>query len=77
MKIRVRFNKSRGQVGRGTVDHAWRVFAGEKEYLAKHVVFQIPCYSEKNEGSEDWNMVADGRIEIDREHSIIIVAASI
>jgi hypothetical protein len=75
MKIRVRFNKSRGQEGRGTIDHAWRVFVGKKEYLAKHVVFAIPCHSDKECCSDDWNMVADGQIQIDRDTSTIIVVA--
>lgn len=75
MKIRVRFNKSRGQEGRGTIDHAWRVFVGNKEYLAKNVVFTIPCRSDKECCSDDWNMVAHGQIQIDRETSTIIVLA--
>ena len=49
MKFRIRFNKSRGMEGRGTVDHVWRVFAGDKEYLAKHVQLNTICKSEKQE----------------------------
>jgi hypothetical protein len=75
MKIRVRFNKSRGQEGRGTVDHVWRVFVGKKEYLAKHVAFTVPVRSEKECCSEDWNMVAHGQIQIDRETSTVTVVA--
>lgn len=75
MKIRIRFNKTRGQPGRGTVDHVWRVFAGRTEYLAKHVVITIPCESEKECCSEDWNFVAHGNLEIDRETSTIKVVA--
>lgn len=75
MKIRVRFNKSRGQEGRGTAEHAWRVFVGKKEYLAKNVVFTIPCQSEKDCCSEDWNMMAEGEIEINRETSTIKIVA--
>ena len=33
MKYSIRFNKTRGQEGRGTVDHVWRVFEGEKEIV--------------------------------------------
>jgi hypothetical protein len=47
MKIRVRFNRSRGQEGRGTVEHVWRVFAGSKEYIVKNIVFTVPCYGER------------------------------
>ena len=36
-KYHIRFNKSRGQEGRGTMDHVWRVFEnGDKEYLVKN-----------------------------------------
>lgn len=75
-KIRVRYNKSAGQEGRGTKEHVWRVFVGPKEYLAKHVVFAIPCRSEKELHSDDYNMVADGQIQIDRATSTITVVAN-
>lgn len=75
MKIRIRFNKSRGQEGRGTKDHVWRVFAGKKEYLAKHVIIEVPSRSEKECCSDDWNIVADGNIQINRETSTIVVVA--
>jgi hypothetical protein len=76
MKFRIRFNKSRGQPGRGTPEHVWRVFVGKKEYLAKHVVLDIPSRSEKEEGSEDWNIVCEGEMVIDRETSTIKIVAS-
>lgn len=76
MKIKVRYNKRRGEEGRGTKEHAWRVFVGKKEYLAKHVAFNIPCRSEKECCSEDYNMVADGEIEINRETSTITIVAT-
>jgi len=41
MKYRIRFNKSRGQPGRGGMDHVWRVFQGNTEWLAKHVIFKF------------------------------------
>ena len=71
MKFKIRFNKSAGQEGRGTVDHVWRVFAGKKEYLAKHVEINVPCRSEKDCCSNDWNMVCEGEMHIDREFSTI------
>ena len=75
MKVRIRFNKSRGQPGRGTMDHVWRVFAGNTEYLAKHVVINVPSRSEKECCSEEWNIVCDGDLQIDRETATIIVVA--
>jgi len=69
MKYRIRFNKSRGMQGRGTVDHVWRVFEGDKEYLLKHFKLEVPSYSEKETGSEDWNVCCEGIMIIDRETS--------
>jgi hypothetical protein len=77
VKIKIRFNKSRGQPGRGTVDHVWRVFAGPKEYLAKHVEIHVKSWGEKEPGSEDWNIACEGQIQIDREKSSIRVVAEI
>ena len=72
MKFRIRFNKSRGQPGRGTPEHVWRVFDETgKEWLAKHVILIVPSRSEKEKASEDWNMVCEGEMHIDRETSTI------
>ena len=72
-KYRIRFNKSRGQPGRGTPDHVWRVFEGDKEYLFKHLNITVPVKSEKEEQSEDWNIVCNGYLSIDRQNSIAII----
>jgi hypothetical protein len=69
MKYRIRFNKSRGQAGRGSADHVWRVFEDEKEYLFKHFKLNVPSVSEKEANSEDWNVVCEGIMTIDRETS--------
>lgn len=71
--IAIRFNKTRGQPGRGTVDHVWRVFSGSKEYLAKHVRINVPSWGEKDK--DDWNICCNGVISIDRQTSTIIVEA--
>lgn len=71
-KYRIRFNKTRGLPGRGTVDHVWRVFENEQEYLFKNVRIEVPSYSEKD--GEDWNIVCRGRMTIDRETSTAIIA---
>lgn len=76
MKYSIRFNKSRGMPGRGTVDHVWRVFEGDKEYLLKHVKINVPCASEKAPTSEDWNFVCEGVMTIDRETSTAIIGAA-
>lgn len=77
MKFRIRFNKSRGQPGRGTPEHVWRVFDETgKEWLCKHVILIVPSRSEKEANSEDWNMVCEGEMVIDRETSTIKIVAN-
>jgi hypothetical protein len=68
-KYRIRFNKSRGQEGRGTVEHVWRVFEGDKEYLVKHFKLNVPSESEKESNSEDWNVVCYGVLTLDKKTS--------
>lgn len=73
MKYRIRFNKTRGQEGRGTIDHVWRVFEEEKEYLFKHLDIQVPVQSEKELESEDWNITCNGILTINRDTSTAII----
>ena len=68
-KYLIRFNKSRGQPNRGTLDHAWRVFENGKEFLCKHVNINVPSKSERT--NEDWNMACEGYMSIDKESSTI------
>lgn len=68
-KYEIRFNKSRGSPGRGTVDHVWRVFENEKEYIVKHFKINVPSFSEKSANSEDWNVCCYGVMQLDRETS--------
>ena len=71
MKYSIRFNKSRGQPGRGTMEHVWRVFEDGKEYLVKHFDLRVPSKSEQ-EGL-DWNVVCIGKMELDRDTSTAII----
>jgi len=77
MKYCIRFNKSRGQEGRGTTDHVWRVFeidgTNRKEYLFKHFKINVSSSSEKESDSDDWNVVCNGILTIDRETSTAII----
>ena len=68
----IRFNKSRGAPGRGTVDHVWRVFEDGKEYITKHVRIDVPSYSEQT--GNDWNIACDGVLKLDRETSTAIIS---
>ena len=77
-KYLIRFNKSRGQPGRGTMEHVWRVFENGKEFLCKHVKIEVPCQDEVSgdgQSSDDWNFSCHGQMEIDRETSTITIKA--
>jgi len=65
----IRFNKTRGQHGRGTMDHVWRVFEDGKEYLFKNLDISVPVKSEKDANGADYNIVCKGFMSIDRETS--------
>lgn len=60
LKYRIRFNKSRGMPGRGTEEHVWRVLQDNTEWLARHVIIEVPSRSEQE--GPDWNMVCEGRM---------------
>jgi len=70
-KYLIRFNKTRGQKGRGTLDHAWRVFENGQEYLFKHLDIKTPI-TDENDGV-DWNIVCYGVMTIDKETSTAII----
>lgn len=70
-KYSIRFNKSRGQPNRGSVDHVWRVFENGKEYLFKHFRLNVPSESEQD--GQDWNVTCYGYMTIDRETSTAII----
>jgi len=70
-KYWIRFNKSRGQDGRGTVDHVWRVFENNQEYLFKNVKLNVPSFSERT--GEDWNICCHGKMTIEKETSTAII----
>ena len=69
--IYVRYNKTRGQPGRGSTDHAWRVFDNNKEYVVKNVRIDVPSWGAKT--GEDFSMCCEGVITVDRETSTIII----
>ena len=67
----IRFNKSRGNINRGTEDHVWRVFEDGKEYLCKNVIINVPSYGSKT--GEDWSICCEGTMQIDRQTSTITI----
>jgi hypothetical protein len=73
-KYLIRFNKSRGQTGRGSLDHVWRVFENDFEYLCKHIKIEVPVHDEvstNGNGHDDWNICCYGVMSIDKETSTI------
>ena len=61
-KYSIRFNKSRGQPGRGTPLHVWRVFENNNEILAKHVKINVKSWTELDENGQDYNIVCYGQM---------------
>lgn len=73
----IRFNKTRGQEGRGTTDHVWRVFENGKEFLLKHLDISVPVKSEKDANGQDYNIICKGVMTLDRETSTAIITACV
>ena len=73
-RVAIRFNKTRGQAGRGSMDHVWRVFDGPKEYVVKQVRINVPAWGEKT--GEDYSICCDGEISIDRGTSTATIGAA-
>jgi hypothetical protein len=69
--ICVRYNKTRGQAGRGSVDHVWRIFDNDKEYVVKNVRINVPSWGAKT--GEDWSICCEGVITVDKETSTITI----
>jgi hypothetical protein len=76
-KYHIRFNKSRGKPGRGSVNHVWRVFEnGNKEYVVKHFKLNVESFDETTgdgQGSDDWNICCYGFLKLDKETSTAII----
>lgn len=72
MKYLIRFNKTKGMPGRGSKDHAWRIFEDDQEYIVKNVKINVPSWSEisgDGRGNDDWNIACEGRMKIFKETS--------
>jgi hypothetical protein len=72
--IMIRFNKSRGLLGRGSEDHVWRVFDNDKEYVLKNVQINVPSWGAKT--GEDWSICCEGTIRLERDTSTAIIGAA-
>ena len=75
-KYFIRFNKSRGNPGRGSLEHVWRVFENDQEYIFKHVKINVPSWDEisgDGDGNDDWNIACTGVMTIDRVTSTAVI----
>lgn len=72
-EYKIRFNHTRGQPGRGTADHAWRVFENGREYIFKNVVINVPSKGLVDDDGQHWNIVCHGYLEINRITSTAII----
>ena len=73
-KYLIRFNRSKGLPGRGTNDHAWRVFENGREYLFKHLKINAVITDEQT--GTDYNICCYGTMNIDKETSTAIINPS-
>ena len=73
-KYTIRFNKSRGQPGRGSMLHVWRVFEGGREILAKNVRIETRSWTELDANGQDYNIACVGRmIFFDDTDTVVIL----
>jgi hypothetical protein len=73
-KYLIRFNKSRGQEGRGSEAHVWRVFEDGVEHLAKDVMINVPSWGETD--GPDWNIACKGFMRKVNVMDLIIISAT-
>jgi len=71
-KYLIRFNKSRGQPGRGSMEHVWRVFENDKEYLARHVRIGVPSWSEQT--GPDTNIACNGTMQYFDDTDTVVIS---
>jgi hypothetical protein len=73
-KFRIRYNKTAGQPGRGTVDHKWRVFDETgKEWLCKNVRIQTVAWTAIDDNGVDWNFEVEGTMIKEKSTSTIVI----
>ena len=76
-KYLIRFNKSRGQPNRGSIEHVWRIFENDKEYIVKHFKLEmLECHDEfsgNGTSADDWNICCYGYMTLDKKTSTAII----
>ena len=72
-KYTIRFNKTKGQPGRGSIDHAWRVFENGQEILAKHVHIKVPVWTEIDVNNVDYNIACHGQMMFYNDTNTVVI----
>jgi len=61
------------------VDHVWRVFENDREFLFKHFriegVTVVDTVTGAGEGADNWNVACQGYMTIDRDTSTAVITA--
>ena len=70
-KYLIRFNKNRGQEGRGSDAHVWRVFENGIEHLATDVMINVKSWGEVD--GPDWNIACTGIMQKVTGSDLIII----
>jgi len=73
-KYLIRFNKTRGQEGRGSEAHVWRVFENGVEHLATDIMINVPSWGELD--GPDWNIACYGHMKKIPHADVIIIASA-
>ena len=63
-EYKIRYNQTRGEPNRGTMDHVWRVFENDKEYLVKNIKINVPCFGAQT--GMDYSICCNGIMSVDR-----------
>jgi hypothetical protein len=72
-KYAIRFNKQRGQPGRGSLLHVWRVFENGKEILAKNVHIKVPSWTELDANGQDYNIACRGKMMFFNDTDTVVI----
>jgi hypothetical protein len=72
-KYSIRFNKFRGQEGRGSYLHVWRVFENGREILAKYVKINVKSWTELDENGQDYNIACYGRMTFFDDTETVVI----
>lgn len=72
-KYSIRFNKSRGQPGRGSNLHVWRVFENGQEILAKYVKINVKSWTELDDNGQDYNITCYGKMIFYNDTDTVVI----